>query len=89
MTGAEPMAVANKKTSISLVSLMMLSLFSALLSAPAASAIEQVDLAVVSGASPVEDRFYAAFDPITFSAEVENQALNLQHVHWNGTFAKA
>lgn len=78
MTGAEPMAVANKKTSISLVSLMMLSLFSALLSAPAASAIEQVDLAVVSGASPVEDRFYAAFDPITFSAEVENQALSPQ-----------
>lgn len=78
MTGAEPMAVANKKTSISLVSLMMLSLFSALLTAPTASAIEQIDLAVVSGASPVEDRFYPAFDPITFTAEVENQALSPQ-----------
>ena len=78
MTGAEPMAVAKKKTSLGLVSLMMLSLFSALIAAPSAAAIEQVDLAILSGQSPVEDRYYPAFDPITFSAEVENQALSPQ-----------
>ena len=78
MTGAERMAVAKKKTGLGLVSLMMLSLFSALLAAPSAVAIEQVDLAIISAQSPVEDRFYPAFDPITFSAEVENQALSPQ-----------
>jgi hypothetical protein len=46
--------------------------------APSATAIEQVDLAIVAGQSPVEDRFYPAFDPVTFSAEVENQALSPQ-----------
>ena len=78
MSGAERMPVAKKKTSFGLVSLMLLSLFSALLVAPSATAIEQVDLAIVSGQSPVEDRFYPAFDPIAFSAEVENQALSPQ-----------
>ena len=78
MSGAERMPVAKKKTSFGLVSLMLLSLFSALLVAPSATAIEQVDLAIVSGQSPVEDRFYPAFDPIEFSAEVENQALSPQ-----------
>ena len=66
MSGAERMPVAKKKTSFGLVSLMLLSLFSALLVAPSATAIEQVDLAIVSGQSPVEDRFYPAFDPIAF-----------------------
>ena len=51
------MAVAKKKTGLGLVSLMMLSLFSALLAAPSAVAIEQVDLAIISAQSPVEDRF--------------------------------
>ena len=78
MTGAKPMAVARKKTSLGLVALMMLSLFSALIAAPNAAAIEQVDLAILSGQSPVEDRYYPAFDPITFSAEIENQALSPQ-----------
>jgi hypothetical protein len=78
MSGAERMPVAKKKTSLGLVSLLMLSLFSALLMAPSATAIEQVDLAIVAGQSPVEDRFYPAFDPVTFSAEVENQALSPQ-----------
>ena len=78
MSGAERMPVAKKKTSLGLVSLLMLSLFSALLMAPSATAIEQVDLAIVVGQSPVKDRFYPAFDPVTFSAEVENQALSPQ-----------
>ncbi len=72
MTGAKPMAVAKKKTSIGLVSLMMLSLFSALLAVPNAAAVDQVDLAILSGQSPVEDRYYPAFDPITFTAENTN-----------------
>ena len=78
MTGAERPTVAKKKTSLGLVSLMLLSLMSALITLPTATAIEQVDLAIVSGQSPVENRNYAAFDPITFSAEVENQALGPQ-----------
>ncbi|MGB0786985.1 MAG: hypothetical protein ACPGR1_03160 [Candidatus Poseidoniaceae archaeon] len=51
---------------------------SALVTLPTATAIEQVDLAILTGKSPVENRNYAAFDPITFSAEVENQALGPQ-----------
>ncbi|MEC7483871.1 MAG: hypothetical protein VX998_03690, partial [Candidatus Thermoplasmatota archaeon] len=51
---------------------------SALVTVPTAAAIEQVDLAILAGQSPVENRNYAAFDPITFSAEVENQALGPQ-----------
>ncbi len=78
MTGAERPTVAKKKTSLGLVSLMLLSLMSALVTLPTATAIEQVDLAIVTGKSPVENRNYAAFDPITFSAEVENQALGPQ-----------
>ena len=78
MTGAERPTVGKKKTSLGLVSLMLLSLVSALLTVPTAAAIEQVDLAILAGQSPVEDRNYAAFDPITFSAEVENQALGPQ-----------
>ena len=78
MTGAERTTVANKKTSLGLVSLMLLSLMSALVTLPTATAIEQVDLAILTGKSPVENRNYAAFDPITFSAEVENQALGPQ-----------
>ena len=78
MSGAERMAIPKKKTSLGLISLMLLSLFSALLAAPSASAIEQIDLAILSGQSPVEDRYYPAFDPITFSAEVENEALSPQ-----------
>ena len=78
MTGAERLTVAKKKTSLCLVSLMLLSLLSALLTVPAVAAIEQVDLAILDGQSPVENRNYAAFDPITFSAEVENQALGPQ-----------
>ena len=78
MTGAERPTVAKKKTSLGLVSLMLLSLLSALLTVPAVAAIEQVDLAILDGQSPVENRNYAAFDPITFSAEVENQALGPQ-----------
>ena len=72
------MAVSKKNTSIGLVLLMVVSLFSALLAAPSAAAIEQVDLAIVSGQSPVADRNYPAFDAIQFSAEVENQALSPQ-----------
>ncbi|MEC7113085.1 MAG: hypothetical protein VXW72_06060, partial [Candidatus Thermoplasmatota archaeon] len=78
MTGAERPTVAKKKTSFGLVSLMLLSLMSALVTVPTAAAIEQVDLAILAGQSPVENRNYAAFDPITFSAEVENQALGPQ-----------
>ena len=78
MTGAERPTVAKKKTSLGLVSLMLLSLLSALITVPTATAIEQVDLAILTGKSPVENRNYAAFDPITFSAEVENQALGPQ-----------
>ena len=78
MTGAERMAVAKKKTSLGLVSLMLVSLFSAILTVPTVAAIEQVDLAILRGQSPVEDRFYSSSDPITFSAEVENQALGPQ-----------
>ena len=78
MTGAERPTVAKKKTSLGLVSLMLLSLMSALITVPTATAIEQVDLAILTGKSPVENRNYAAFDPITFSAEVENQALGPQ-----------
>lgn len=78
MTGAERPTVAKKKTSLGLVSLMLLSLLSALVMVPTATAIEQVDLAILAGQSPVEDRNYAAFDPISFSAEVENQALGPQ-----------
>ena len=78
MTGAERTTVANKITSLGLVSLMLLSLMSALVTLPTATAIEQVDLAILTGKSPVENRNYAAFDPITFSAEVENQALGPQ-----------
>ena len=78
MTGAERTTVAKKKTSLGLVSLMLLSLMSALVTLPTATAIEQVDLAILTGKSPVENRNYAAFDPITFSAEVENQALGPQ-----------
>ena len=78
MTGAERPTVAKKKTSVGLVSLMLLSLLSALMTVPTAAAIEQVDLAILAGQSPVEDRNYAAFDPISFSAEVENQALGPQ-----------
>lgn len=78
MTGAERPTVARKKTSLGLVSLMLLSLMSALVTLPTATAIEQVDLAILAGQSPVENRNYAAFDPITFSAEVENQALGPQ-----------
>ncbi|MEC7261686.1 MAG: hypothetical protein VXV71_04580, partial [Candidatus Thermoplasmatota archaeon] len=78
MTGAERPTVAKKKTSLGLVSLMLLSLLSALVMVPTATAIEQVDLAILTGQSPVENRNYAAFDPITFSAEVENQALGPQ-----------
>ena len=70
MTGAERPTVARKKTSLGLVSLMLLSLMSALVTLPTATAIEQVDLAILAGQSPVENRNYAAFDPITFSAEV-------------------
>ena len=78
MTGAERPTVAKKKTSLGLVSLILLSLLSALVMVPTATAIEQVDLAILTGQSPVENRNYAAFDPITFSAEVENQALGPQ-----------
>ena len=78
MTGAERPTVAKKKTSLGLVSLMLLSLLSALLTVPTATAIEQVDLAILNGQSPVENRNYAAFDPITFTAEIENQALGPQ-----------
>ena len=78
MTGAERPTVAKKKTGLGLVSLMLLSLMSALITVPTATAIEQVDLAILTGKSPVENRNYAAFDPITFSAEVENQALGPQ-----------
>ena len=78
MTGAERPTVAKKKTSLGLVLLMLLSLLSALVMVPTATAIEQVDLAILTGQSPVENRNYAAFDPITFSAEVENQALGPQ-----------
>ena len=76
MTGADSMAVGKKKTSIGLVFLMLFSAFSMLAYVPSAAAVEQIDLAIVSGQSPVEDRFYSAFDPITFTAEVENQALS-------------
>jgi len=76
MTGADSMTVGKKKTSISLVFIMLFSAFSMLAYVPSASAVEQVDLAIVSGQTPVEDRFYSAFDPITFSVEVENQALS-------------
>ena len=65
------MAIPKKKTSLGLISLMLLSLFSALLAAPSATAIEQIDLAILSGQSPVEDRYYPAFDPITFPSIVE------------------
>ena len=78
MSGAERMAIPKKKTSLGLISLMLLSLFSALLAAPSATAIEQIDLAILSGQSPVEDQYYPAFDPITFTAEVENEALSPQ-----------
>ena len=78
MTGAERMAVAKKKTSLGLVSLMLVSLFSAILTVPTVVAIEQVDLAILRGQSPVEDRFYSSSEAITFSAEVENQALGPQ-----------
>ena len=78
MTGAKRPAVAKKKISLGLVSLMLLSLFSALLTVPTATAIEQVDLAILSGQSPVENRYYSSSDSITFSAEVENQALSPQ-----------
>tara|TARA_Y100000589_G_scaffold330854_1_gene381898 strand:- start:3269 stop:6226 length:2958 start_codon:yes stop_codon:yes gene_type:complete len=78
MTGAERPTVAKKKTSLGLVSLMLLSLMSALLTAPTATAIEQVDLSILAGQSPVENRYYSSFDSITFSAEVENQALSPQ-----------
>jgi len=76
MTGADSMAVGKKKTSISLVFLMLFSAFSMLAYVPSAAAVEQIDLAIVSGQNPVEDRFYSAFDPITFTVEVENQALS-------------
>ena len=49
MTGAERMAVAKKKTSLGLVSLMLVSLFSAILTVPTVAAIEQVDLAILRG----------------------------------------
>ncbi|DAC69358.1 MAG TPA: hypothetical protein D7I16_04480, partial [Candidatus Poseidoniales archaeon] len=78
MTGAERPTVAKKKTSLGLVTLMLLSLMSALLTAPTATAIEQVDLSILAGQSPVENRYYSSFDSITFSAEVENQALSPQ-----------
>ena len=44
----EGMAIPKKKTSLGLISLMLFSLFSALIAAPSASAIEQIDLAIVS-----------------------------------------
>ena len=62
------MPVAKKKTSFGLVSLMLLSLFSALLVAPSATAIEQVDLAIVSGPSPVEvERNHCVFCLVSVS----------------------
>ena len=61
MTGAERPTVGKKKTSLGLVSLMLLSLVSALATVPNAAAIEQVDLAILAGQSPVEDRYYSAF----------------------------
>jgi len=76
MTRADSMAVGKKKTSISLVFLMLFSAFSMLAYVPSAAAVEQIDLAIVSGQTPIEDRFYSAFDPITFTAEIENQALS-------------
>ena len=76
MTGADSMTVGKKKTSFSLVFLMLFSAFSMLAYVPSAAAVEQIDLAIVSGQTPVEDRFYSAFDPITFTVEVENQALS-------------
>ncbi|CAI8298703.1 MAG: Uncharacterised protein [Candidatus Poseidoniaceae archaeon] len=78
MTGAERPTVAKKKTSLSLVSLMLFSLLSAVVTVPTATAIEQVDLAILAGQSPVENRNYPAFDPIIFSVEVQNQALGPQ-----------
>jgi len=76
MTGADSMTVGKKKTSISLVFIMLFSACSMLAYVPNATAVEQIDLAIIHGQSPVEDRFYSAFDPITFTAEVENQALS-------------
>ena len=76
MTGADSMAVGKKKTSISLVLLMLFSVFSMLAYVPSAAAVEQIDLAIVTGQAPIEDRYYSAFDPITFTVEVENQALS-------------
>lgn len=78
MTGAEPMAVAKKKTSISLILLMTFSVFSALVVVPNAAAIEQLDLAILSGENPEEDRYYPPYDGITFSVKVENQGFNSQ-----------
>ena len=49
MTGAERPTVAKKKTGLGLVSLMLLSLMSALITVPTATAIEQVDLAILTG----------------------------------------
>ena len=78
MTGAEPMAVAKKKTGISLILLMTISLFSAVLTVPYAAAVEQVDLAILSENAPLEDRYYPPFDAITFSVQVENQGYKAQ-----------
>ena len=62
MTGADSMTVGKKKTSISLVFIMLFSACSMLANVPNATAVEQIVLAIIHGQSPVEDRFYSAFD---------------------------
>ncbi|MEC8736088.1 MAG: hypothetical protein VXX39_03940, partial [Candidatus Thermoplasmatota archaeon] len=61
-------AAATK--SISLVLVLLISLFTSVGFASASSA---GDLAFTEQVSPIEDRWYSAYQPIDFSITVENQ----------------
>ena len=91
MTGAERPTVAKKKTSLGLVSLMLLSLRSALVMVPTATAIEQVDLAILTGQSPVENRNYAALTLSRFPQKLRTRpwAHRPRRERWTGSSVRA
>ena len=65
----------QKKGSFTMVAVLMFASFTGLLTIPAASAAEPGDLALVGSQNPTPDMWASSWDPIEFTATLENQGL--------------
>ncbi len=65
----------QKKASFSMVAVLLFASFTGLLTIPAASAAEPGDLALLESKNPISDTWASSWDPIEFTATLENQGL--------------